>query len=156
MADTDNTPAYEPDNTPAYAPDYPAPYNAPGQQYAYNLNWIVDRLHVNNKGINLNRENIAKNRTDLDELGDSLSDALRQIRNLQAKLCNGEFAKEDFLKWADNNLPCIVGNAAQHIFPTINPDGHIVFFMPANWQFLDIDVIADPDSPCYGRITLKY
>lgn len=149
-------PAYNPDNTPAYAPEYPAPYNAPGEQYAYSLDWMVRRLNVNNKGINQNREDIAHNRTDLDNLAQQLADAARQIRNLQAKLCNGEFAKDDFLKWADNNLPCIVGNAAQHVFPGLTPDGHIVFFMPANWQFLDIDVIADPDSPCYGRITLKF
>lgn len=149
-------PTYNPDNTPAYAPEYPSPYNAPGHQYAFDLNWIVERLKINNHGINTNRENIDKNRTDLDELGNSLAEALRQIRLLQAKLCNGEFAKDDFLKWADNNLPCIVGNAAQHVFPGLTPDGHIVFFMPANWQFLDIDVIADPDSPCYGRITLKF
>ena len=149
-------PSFVPDNTPAYAPDYPAPYNAPGSEYAFDLNWIVDRLHINNKGINANRDHIDNADKEIDSLKVALADAERRIRNLQAKICHGEFAKQDFLNWADEHLPCIVGNAAQHVFPGLTPDGHIVFFMPANWQFLDIDVIADPDSPCYGRITLKF
>lgn len=149
-------PSFVPDNTPAYAPDYPAPYNAPGSEYAFDLNWIVDRLHTNNKGINANRDHIDNADKEIESLKVALADAERRIRNLQAKICHGEFAKQDFLNWADEHLPCIIGNAAQHVFPALTKDGHIVFYFPESWQFLSIDVIMEPDSKCFGHLILTY
>lgn len=58
--------------------------------------------------------------------------------------------------WLDGNLINVVGEIVKFVWFGLGDDGHFVAYVPSSWRFLTFDMVADPDSPDYGRLLLSY
>lgn len=75
------------------------------------------------------------------------------------KVRNGQYASlyiEAMKNWIAENLINIVGQIVKFVWFGLSDDGHFVAYIPASWRFLTFDMVADPDSPDYGRLLLSY
>lgn len=140
---------------PFYSPSA-APYAAPGDPYQYDMLWMVDTLrHLLKCAEALRCKDNAQD-GHLQEL-DCLTQAIRKkVCEIDRKLDNGCFMKDDFLKWADNNMPDIIQRMTEFVFFGLTDDGHFVAYVPESWNFLKFDTILKCCSPCYGRLIINY
>lgn len=75
------------------------------------------------------------------------------------KVKNGQYASlyiEAMKNWIAENLINIVGQIVKFVWFGLSDDGHFVAYIPTSWRFLTFDMVADPDSPDYGRLLLSY
>lgn len=75
------------------------------------------------------------------------------------KIKNGQYASlyiEAMKNWLAENLINIVGQIVKFVWFGLSDDGHFVAYIPTSWRFLTFDMVADPDSPDYGRLLLSY
>lgn len=75
------------------------------------------------------------------------------------KIKNGQYTSlyiEAMKKWLAENLINIVGQIVKFVWFGLSDDGHFVAYIPTSWRFLTFDMVADPDSPDYGRLLLSY
>lgn len=75
------------------------------------------------------------------------------------KIKNGQYASlyiEAMKNWLAENLINIVGQIVKFVWFGLSDDGHFVAYVPTSWRFLTFDMVADPDSPDYGRLLLSY
>lgn len=75
------------------------------------------------------------------------------------KIKGGKYASlyiEAMRKWIAENLVEIVGQIVKFVWFGLDDDGHFVAYIPTSWRFLTFDMVADPDSPDYGRLLLSY
>ena len=91
---------------------------------------------------------------------------IAQLRE-DVELLNSEFEKvkgghyaslyiEAMKGWIAENLINIVGQVVKFVWFGLGDDGHFVAYIPTSWRFLTFDMVADPDSPDYGRLLLSY
>ena len=87
--------------------------------------------------------------------------------NEDVELLNSEFEKVKSGQYASlyieamknsiaENLINIVGQIVKFVWFGLSDDGHFVAYIPTSWRFLTFDMVADPDSPDYGRLLLSY
>lgn len=82
-----------------------------------------------------------------------------QLSELIKKLDSGDLIPNyiDALRnWIDSNLINLVGRIVKFVWFGLSDDGHFCAYIPTSWRFLKFDMIADPDSPDYGRLLLSY
>lgn len=75
------------------------------------------------------------------------------------KVKNGDYASLyiDALKgWLAENLINVVGEIVKFVWFGLSDDGHFKAYIPTSWRFLTFDMVANPDSPDYGRLLLSY
>lgn len=75
------------------------------------------------------------------------------------KIKNGQYTSlyiEAMKNWIAENLINIVGQIVKFVWFGLSDDGHFVAYIPTSWRFLTFDMVADPDSPDYGRLLLSY
>lgn len=75
------------------------------------------------------------------------------------KIKNGQYTSlyiEAMKNCIAENLINIVGQIVKFVWFGLNDDGHFVAYIPTSWRFLTFDMVADPDSPDYGRLLLSY
>ena len=75
------------------------------------------------------------------------------------KVRNGQYASlyiEAMEGWIAENLVNIVGQVVKFVWFGLGDDGHFVAYIPTSWRFLTFDMVADPDSPDYGRLLMSY
>ena len=75
------------------------------------------------------------------------------------KVKNGNYASLYITalgKWLAENLINVVGEIVKFVWFGLDDDGHFVAYIPTSWRFLTFDMVADPDSPDYGRLLLYY
>lgn len=75
------------------------------------------------------------------------------------KIKGGQYASlyiEAMKDWIADNLINIVGQIVKFVWFGLSDDGHFVAYIPTSWRFLTFDMVADPDSPDYGRLLLSY
>lgn len=75
------------------------------------------------------------------------------------KVKNGQYSSLyiDALKgWLAENLINVVGEIVKFVWFGLSDDGHFEAYIPTSWRFLTFDMVADPDSPDYGRLLLSY
>lgn len=75
------------------------------------------------------------------------------------KVKNGNYASLYITalgKWLSENLINVVGEIVKFVWFGLDDDGHFVAYIPTSWRFLTFDMVADPDSPDYGRLLLSY
>lgn len=75
------------------------------------------------------------------------------------KVRNGEYASlyiTALSKWLAENLVNVVGEIVKFVWFALDDEGHFVAYVPTSWRFLTFDMVADPDSPDYGRLLLSY
>lgn len=75
------------------------------------------------------------------------------------KVKNGGYASlyiEALKGWLAENLINVVGGIVKFVWFGLGDDGHFVAYIPTSWRFLTFDMVADPDSPDYGRLLLSY
>lgn len=75
------------------------------------------------------------------------------------KIKNGQYTSlyiEAMKNWIAENLINIVGQIVKFVWFGLSDDGHFVVYIPTSWRFLTFDMVADPDSPDYGRLLLSY
>lgn len=75
------------------------------------------------------------------------------------KVKSGQYASlyiEAMKNWIAENLVNIVGQIVKFVWFGLGDDGHFVAYIPTSWRFLTFDMVADPDSPDYGRLLLSY
>lgn len=75
------------------------------------------------------------------------------------KIKNGQYASlyiEAMKNWLAENLINIVGQIVKFVWFGLSDDGYFVAYIPTSWRFLTFDMVADPDSPDYGRLLLSY
>lgn len=141
-------------STPFLFPDA-APFAAPGDMYQYDLYWIVNQLKqalVNTE--TLRQHDIAQDgRLDgLDETTDQLKDCLCKLAE---KLKAGDFTKDTFIEWVNNNMADIIRQMVRFVFFGLSDNGHFVAYVPSSWEFLHFDTILDPGDG-YGHLVIYY
>ena len=132
------------------------PYAAPGDNYQYDLYWLVNQLkQALNNTETLRLHDIGQDtRLDgLDILTAQLKDATDQ---LFAKLKAGDFTKDTFLEWVNTNMTDIIYQMVRFVFFGLDDDGHFVAYIPASWEFLHFDTLLDPDKPGFGHLVVYY
>lgn len=75
------------------------------------------------------------------------------------KIKNGQYTSlyiEGMKNWLAENLINIVGQIVKFVWFGLSDDGYFVAYIPTSWRFLTFDMVADPDSPDYGRLLLSY
>lgn len=75
------------------------------------------------------------------------------------KIKNGQYTSlyiEAMKNWLAENLINIVSQIVKFVWFGLSDDGHFVAYIPTSWRFLTFDMVADPDSPDYGRLLLSY
>lgn len=103
------------------------------------------------------------------ELAGYVAGNTRDIAQLRedVDLLNSEFGKikggryaslyiEAMRDWISENLVGIVGQVVKFVWFGLGDDGHFEAYIPSSWRFLTFDMVADPDSPDYGRLLLSY
>ena len=98
-------------------------------------------------------------------LGYELNVTRQDMESLANDLANfkSEFADdfEDFYKqriceWLNNNLACMIGQAAKFVQFGLTDDGHLAIHVPTNWKFLEFYTPSDFDNENYGKLCIKY
>lgn len=132
-----------------------APFAAPGDMYQYDLYWIVNQL----KQAMLNTETLRQKDVEQDERLDGLdvtTDNLHKaIEELAAKLKAGDFTKDTFVEWVNNNMADIIRQMVRFVFFGLTDNGHFVAYIPSSWEFLHFDTILDPGDG-YGHLVIYY
>lgn len=116
---------------------------------------VVKKL---NEVINSNNElagYVATNTRDIAQLKEDV-----ELLNSEfEKIKNGQYTSlyiEAMKDWIAENLINIVGQIVKFVWFGLSDDGHFVAYIPTSWRFLTFDMVADPDSPDYGRLLLSY
>lgn len=132
------------------------PYAAPGDNYQYDLYWLVNQLKqalTNTETLRLHDIGQDTRLDGLDILTAQLKDATCQ---LFAKLKAGDFTKDTFIEWVNTNMTDIIHQMVRFVFFGLDDDGHFVVYIPASWDFLHFDTLLDPDKPGYGHLVVYY
>lgn len=132
------------------------PYAAPGDNYQYDLYWLVNQLKqalTNTETLRLHDIGQDTRLDGLDILTAQLKDATDQ---LFAKLKAGDFTKDTFIEWVNTNMTDIIHQMVRFVFFGLDDDGHFVAYIPASWDFLHFDTLLDPDKPGYGHLVVYY
>jgi hypothetical protein len=132
------------------------PYAAPGDNYQYDLYWLVNQLKqalTNTETLRLHDIGQDTRLDGLDILTAQLKDATCQ---LFAKLKAGDFTKDTFIEWVNTNMTDIIHQMVRFVFFGLDDDGHFVAYIPASWDFLHFDTLLDPDKPGYGHLVVYY
>ena len=88
-----------------------------------------------------------------------LKEDVEFINSELEKIKNGQYTSlyiEAMKNWITENLINIVGQIVKFVWFGLSDDGHFVAYVPTSWRFLTFDMVADPDSPDYGRLLLSY
>lgn len=132
------------------------PYAAPGDHYQYDLYWLVNQLKqalTNTETLRLHDIGQDTRLDGLDVLTAQLKEATDQ---LFAKLKAGDFTKDTFVEWVNNNMTSIIYQMVRFVFFGLDDDGHFVAYIPASWEFLHFDTLLDPDKPGFGHLVVYY
>lgn len=132
------------------------PYAAPGDNYQYDLYWLVNQLKqalTNTETLRLHDIGQDTRLDGLDILTAQLKDATCQ---LFAKLKAGDFTKDTFIEWVNTNMTDIIHQMVRFVFFGLDDDGHFVAYIPASWDFLHFDTLLDPNKPGYGHLVVYY
>lgn len=132
------------------------PYAAPGDNYQYDLYWLVNQLKqalTNTETLRMHDIGQDTRLDGLDILTAQLKDATDQ---LFAKLKAGDFTKDTFIEWVNTNMTDIIHQMVRFVFFGLDDDGHFVAYIPASWDFLHFDTLLDPDKPGYGHLVVYY
>ena len=151
MADEKNT-----DSSTPFIFQTSPPYAAPGDNYQYDLYWLVNQLKqalTNTETLRLHDIGQDTRLDGLDILTAQLKDATCQ---LFAKLKAGDFTKDTFIEWVNTNMTDIIHQMVRFVFFGLDDDGHFVAYIPASWDFLHFDTLLDPDKPGYGHLVVYY
>lgn len=132
------------------------PYAAPGDNYQYDLYWLVNQL----KQVMTNTETLRLHDIGQDTRLDGLDILTAQLKDatdqLFAKLKAGDFTKDTFIEWVNTNMTDIIHQMVRFVFFGLDDDGHFVAYIPASWDFLHFDTLLDPDKPGYGHLVVYY
>ena len=132
------------------------PYAAPGDHYQYDLYWLVNQL----KQALTNTETLRLHDIGQDARLDGLDTVTAQLKEatdqLFAKLKAGDFTKDTFIEWVNNNMTGIIYQMVRFVFFGLDDDGHFVAYIPASWEFLHFDTLLDPDKPGFGHLVVYY
>nr|DAQ58510.1 MAG TPA: hypothetical protein [Caudoviricetes sp.] len=112
------------------------------------LNEIIDSNNELAGYVGMNKQDIAQLKEDVELLNSEFE-----------KIKNGKYASlyiEAMKNWIADNLINIVGQIVKFVWFGLSDDGHFVAYIPTSWRFLTFDMVADPDSPDYGRLLLSY
>lgn len=112
------------------------------------LNEVIDSNGELAGYVGANTRDIARLREDVDLLNSEFE-----------KVKGGHYASlyiEAMKKWIAGNLVNVVGQVVKFVWFGLDDDGHFVAYVPTSWRFLTFDMVADPDSPDYGRLLLSY
>lgn len=136
-------------------PYQPSPM-VPGDPGMYDLRWMVSQIQ------SLTRlcEGIAKGQEqqggNIVALNAALSDLNAAQHCINERLDHGDFENENFMDWADKNLPAMVSEMVRFVWFGLTPDGHFCAYVPANWNWLTFDTGINITEPEYGHLIIKY
>ena len=112
------------------------------------LNEVIDSNNELAGYVGTNTRDIAQLKEDVELLNSEFE-----------KVKNGQYTSlyiEAMKDWIAENLINIVGQIVKFVWFGLSDDGHFVAYIPTSWRFLTFDMVADPDSPDYGRLLLSY
>lgn len=112
------------------------------------LNEVIDSNNELAGYVGTNTQDIAQLKEDVELLNSEFE-----------KIKGGQYASlyiEAMKDWIAENLINIVGQIVKFVWFGLSDDGHFVAYIPTSWRFLTFDMVADPDSPDYGRLLLSY
>ncbi len=112
------------------------------------LNEVIDSNNELAGYVGTNTQDIAQLKEDVELLNSEFE-----------KVKNGQYTSlyiEAMKDWIAENLINIVGQIVKFVWFGLSDDGHFVAYIPTSWRFLTFDMVADPDSPDYGRLLLSY
>lgn len=112
------------------------------------LNEVIDSNNELAGYVGKNTQDIAQLKEDVELLNSEFE-----------KVKNGQYTSlyiEAMKSWIAENLINIVGQIVKFVWFGLSDDGHFVAYIPTSWRFLTFDMVADPDSPDYGRLLLSY
>lgn len=112
------------------------------------LNEVIDSNNELAGYVGTNTQDIAQLKEDVELLNSEFE-----------KVKNGHYTSlyiEAMKNWIAENLINIVGQIVKFVWFGLSDDGHFVAYIPTSWRFLTFDMVADPDSPDYGRLLLSY
>lgn len=112
------------------------------------LNEVIDSNNELAGYVGTNTQDIAQLKEDVELLNSEFE-----------KVKNGQYTSlyiEAMKNWIAENLINIVGQIVKFVWFGLSDDGHFVAYIPTSWRFLTFDMVADPDSPDYGRLLLSY
>ena len=112
------------------------------------LNEVIESNNELAGYVGTNAQDIAQLKEDVEFINSELE-----------KIKNGQYTSlyiEAMKNWITENLINIVGQIVKFVWFGLSDDGHFVAYIPTSWRFLTFDMVADPDSPDYGRLLLSY
>lgn len=139
--------------------DYPFcanPGYTPGDPAMYDLRWLVSQVQSLTtlvQGIARGQEAQGGNIT---ALNTALSDLTKAQECINKRLDAGDFENENFLEWADKNLPGMVSEMVHFVWFGLTPDGHFAAYVPQNWTWLIFNTGMDITKPDYGHLIITY
>lgn len=98
---------------------------------------------------------VSDNVVDIEQLKQDVELLTAELDNIKS----GNYASlylEALKNWLADNLLNIVGSIVKFVWFGLSDDGHFIAYVPTSWRFLMFDMVADPDSPDYGRLLLSY
>lgn len=134
----------------------PAPYAAPGDQYQYDIYFIVDQLKRLTCQSEQLRRKVCEQEDGMRHLAQDQMQNNCDIAAVNQRLDSGDFNKGDFEQWTVDNMPQIVADTVKFISFGLTEDGHFVAYVPETWSFLRFDTVQDITSPCFGRLVINY
>lgn len=139
--------------------DYPFcanPGYTPGDPAMYDLRWLVSQVQSLTtlvQGIARGQEAQGGNIT---ALNTALSDLTKAQECINNRLDAGDFENENFLEWAEKNLPAMVSEMVHFVWFGLTPDGHFAAYVPQNWTWLIFNTGMDITKPDYGHLIITY
>nr|DAL84352.1 MAG TPA: hypothetical protein [Caudoviricetes sp.] len=115
---------------------------------AEKLNEVIDSNNELAGYVGTNTRDIAQLKEDVELLNSEFE-----------KVRNGQYTSlyiEAMKNWLAENLINVVGQIVKFVWFGLSDDGHFAAYIPTSWRFLTFDMVADPDSPDYGRLLLSY
>ena len=128
----------------------------PGDPAMYDLRWMVSQI----QSLTALCQGIAKGQEaqggNITALNSAMADLAKAQTAINERLNDGDFENENFLEWADKNLPAMVSEMVRFVWFGLTQDGHFVAYVPANWGWLHFDTGIDITVPEYGHLIIRY
>ncbi|WP_290431959.1 hypothetical protein [Muribaculum intestinale] len=120
-----------------------------------NLDWVLGQLKRFHAWLKAIAGQVDENTENIEQLQKQVA----AIEELLQKIEEGGFDDlylSAIQKWVEDNLPGLVRDLVKYVMFGLTTDGYFCAVIPEVWDFLSFDTVADPASPMYGHLILRW
>ena len=91
--------------------------------------------------------------------GDAINELAEELANFKETFADDfeEYYKQRICQWLNDNLICMIGQAAKFVQFGLTDDGYMAIHIPFNWDFLEFYTPMEYDNQeTYGKLCIKY